>query len=37
MTAIALEPRRLRISVASRFRNRLTAASLGLISSLPWR
>jgi len=34
MTAIALPPRRMRISVASRFRSRLMAAVDGLISSL---
>jgi hypothetical protein len=37
MTAIAFEPRRLRISSESRFRMRLTASPLGLISSLPLR
>src|ERR1035437_171732 len=36
ITAGALAPRRDRSSVASRFRIRLTAALLGLISSLPW-
>ena len=35
MTAIAFEPRKVRISSASRFRIRLTASVLGLISSLP--
>ncbi len=35
MTAIAFEPRSLRISAASRSRNRLTACLAGLISSLP--
>ena len=34
MTAIALPPRRVRISAASRSRSRLTAAVDGLISSL---
>jgi hypothetical protein len=34
MTAIALPPRRLRVSAASRSRTRLIAASDGLISSL---
>lgn len=34
-TAIALEPRRLRISSASLFRIRLTASWLGAINSLP--
>jgi hypothetical protein len=33
-TAPAFEPRSARISVASRFRSRLMAAVLGLISSL---
>jgi hypothetical protein len=37
MTAAAFEPRRARTSTASRFRSRLTAAGLGLISSLPLR
>ena len=37
MTALALEPRNLRISSASRFRIRLTASGLGLINSLPGR
>ena len=37
MTAAAFEPRRARISPASLLRSRLTAASLGLISSLPFR
>ena len=36
ITARALAPRRDRISVRSRSRIRLTAALLGLISSLPW-
>jgi hypothetical protein len=35
-TALALVPRRDRISVRSRSRIRLMAALLGLISSLPW-
>jgi len=35
MTAVALEPRSLRISAASRFRCFLMAAVDGLISSLP--
>jgi hypothetical protein len=34
MTALAFEPRSLRVSLASRFRSRLMAAVLGLISSL---
>ena len=37
MTASALEPRSPRISSASRFRIRLTASRLGLISSLAGR
>ena len=38
ISAIAFEPRRLRISSASRFRMRLTASRLGLINNLPgWR
>jgi hypothetical protein len=37
MTAIAFEPRRLRISSASLFRIRLTASLLGLMISLPFR
>ena len=37
MTAAAFEPRRARISAASLLRSRLTAALLGLISSLPFR
>ena len=36
MTAMALAPRRARISAASRSRIRRIAALLGLISSLPW-
>ena len=34
--AIAFEPRRARISAVSLFRSRLSAALLGLISSLTW-
>lgn len=37
MTAAAFEPRKARISAASLVRSRLTAALLGLISSLPFR
>jgi len=37
MTAAAFEPRRARISAASLLRSRLTAALLGLVSSLPLR
>ena len=36
MTAAAFEPRRVRISDASRSRSRLMAALDGLISSLRW-
>jgi hypothetical protein len=36
-TAAAFEPRTARISAASLLRSRLTAARLGLISSLPLR
>jgi hypothetical protein len=36
MTALAFEPRKERISVASRNFNRLTAGALGLVINLPW-